>query len=90
MVNHNGTAFRNARVLSSYLEARLAELKWAVIAHELRLKEREEQRRIKEQMREEEKARGEFERAIDAAEREEKIIQRALDQARAEAAVATA
>jgi hypothetical protein len=90
MVNHNGEAFRNARVLPSYLDARLAELKWAVVVHELRLKEREEQRRIKEQMREEEKARRDFERAIEAAEKEEKIIQRALDQARAEAAVATA
>jgi hypothetical protein len=90
MVNHNGEAFRNARVLPTYLDARLAELKWAVVVHELRLKEREEQRRIKEQMREEEKARREFERAIEAAEQEERIIQRALDQARAEAAVATA
>jgi hypothetical protein len=90
MVNLNGAAFRNARILSGYLDARLLELKWAVVAHELRLKEREEQRRIKEQMREEEKARREFERAIEAAEREETIIQRALDQARTEAAVATA
>jgi hypothetical protein len=90
MVNHNGEAFRNARVLPSYLDARLAELKWAVVVHELRLKEREEQRRIKEQMREEERARREYERAIDAAQQEEKIIQRALEQAREEAAVATA
>jgi hypothetical protein len=90
MVNHNGEAFRNARVLPGYRDARLAELKWAVVVHELRLKEREEQRRIKEQMREEEKARREYERAIEAAEQEEKIIHRALEQARAEAAVATA
>jgi hypothetical protein len=90
MVNHNGEAFRNARVLPSYLDARLAELKWAVVVHELRVKEREEQRRIKEQMREEEKARREYERAIEVAAQEEKIIQRALEQARAEAAVATA
>ncbi len=90
MVNHNGEAFRNARILPSYLDARLAELKWAVVVHELRLKEREEQRRIKEQMREEERARREYERAIEAAQHEEKIIQRALDQARADAAVATA
>lgn len=89
MVNHNGEAFRNARALPSYLDVRLAELKWAVVVHELRLKEREEQRRIKEQMREEEKARREYERAIEAAEQEEKIIHRALEQARAEAAVAT-
>ncbi len=90
MVNHNGEAFRNARVLQSYLEARLGELKWAVVVHELRLKEREEQRRIKEQMRDEEKARREYERAMESAQKEEQIIQRALEQARAEAAVASA
>lgn len=90
MVNHNGEAFRNARVLPSYLDARLAELKWAVVVHELRLREREEQRRIKEQMRDEEKARREYERAIEAAQKEELIIQRALEQARAEAAGASA
>jgi len=45
------------QILPTYLEARLAELKWAVAIQELRLKEREEQRRIQEQIREEEKAR---------------------------------
>ncbi len=60
LVNQNGSAFRNARILPAYLDARLAELKWAVVVQELRLKEREEQRRIKEQIREEEKARREY------------------------------
>ena len=57
MVNLNGLAFRDARILPAYLDARLAELKWATVVQELRLKEREEQQRIREQMREEEKVR---------------------------------
>jgi hypothetical protein len=85
LVNLNGIAFRDARILPAYLDARLAELKWAVVAQELRLKEREEQRRIKEQMREEEKARREYERAMQEAQREEEIIKEALDKARLEA-----
>ena len=58
------------------LEARLAELKWAVAAQELRLREREEQRRIQEQIREEEKARRDAERAIKEAEKEESLLHR--------------
>ena len=57
---------------------------------ELRLKEREEQRRIKEQMREEEKARREYERAMQEAQREEEVIKRALEKARLEAEQANA
>jgi len=84
LVNLNGKAFRDARILPSYLDSRLAELKWAVVVQELRHKEREEQRRIKEQMREEEKARREYERAIQESEQEELTIKRALEKARLE------
>lgn len=85
LVNQNGEAFRSARVLPSYLDTRLAELKWAVVVQELRLQEREEQRRIKEQMREEEKARREYERAMQEAQHEEEILKKALEKARREA-----
>jgi hypothetical protein len=61
LVNLNGEAFRNARVLPAYCDARIAELRWAVVVQELKLKEREEQRRIQEQIREEEKARRDYE-----------------------------
>jgi hypothetical protein len=90
LVNQNGVAFRNARILPAYLDARLHELKWAVVVHELRLKEREEQRRIKEQMREEEKARREYERAIEEAQKEERAIQKALARVQEEAQRASA
>jgi hypothetical protein len=90
LVNLNGQAFRNARILPLYLEARVAELKWAVITQELRLKEREEQRQIQERIREEEKARREYERAMQEAAKEEDLIKQAMETARAEAAHATA
>jgi hypothetical protein len=90
LVNLNGKAFRDARILPAYLESRLSELKWATVVQELRLKEREEQRRIQEQIREEEKVRREVERAIKEAESEEAAIKKAMEKARQEVADATA
>jgi Meiotically up-regulated gene 113/Domain of unknown function (DUF4041) len=84
LVNLNGDAFRKARVLPIYRDSRIAELKWAVVVNELRLKEREEQRRIQEQIREEEKARREYERAMQEAAKEQETIRRAMEKARAE------
>ena len=90
LVNLNGLAFRDARILPAYRDARLVELKWAVVAQELKRKEREEQREIQERIREEEKARREYERAIQEAAREEATIKQAMEKARAEAERATA
>jgi hypothetical protein len=90
LVNVNGTAFRNARIKPAYLDSRLAELRWAAAAHELKLKEREEQRRIREQMREEERVRREYEKAMKEAQREEELIKQALEKARREAEAAGA
>ncbi|WP_435523403.1 DUF4041 domain-containing protein [Chryseobacterium indoltheticum] len=36
LVNFNGKAFRNARISEVYHQARLEELRWAVVAQELR------------------------------------------------------
>jgi len=90
LVNLNGQAFRNARVVPAYCDARLAELRWAVVVQELKLKEREEQRRIQEQIREEEKARRDYERAMQEAAKEEQTIRKAMEKAREEAAHASA
>ncbi|ETK19966.1 hypothetical protein H097_05091 [Pseudomonas sp. FH4] len=79
LVNHNGTAFRNARITDEYLASRLEELKWAATAQALKDQEREEQRQLREQIREEEKARREFERAIKDAAKEEETIKKAMD-----------
>lgn len=90
LVNQDGRAFRDARILPEYLDARLLELKWAVVTQELKLREREEQRRIQEQIREEEKVRREQAKAIADAQREEELIKHALDKARAEVALSSA
>lgn len=89
LVNYNGSAFRSAKITDIYLQARLNELKWGVAVNEIMLEEREEQRRIKEQLREEEKARREYEKAIKEAEKEEKSIQQAIDKATKELMLAS-
>lgn len=88
LVNHNGAAFRDARVTEEFLAARLEELRWAATAHALRDKEREEQRALREQMREEEKARKEYERAIKEAAKEEETLRKAMEKAQAQVAAA--
>jgi hypothetical protein len=90
LVNFNGKAFRNARITEEYLAARLEELKWACIAQQLLLDEREEQRRIKEQMREEEKAHKEYERAMKDAAKEEEMLRGAMQKAQQQIEQATA
>jgi hypothetical protein len=79
LVNHNGAAFRSARITDSYLAVRLEELKWAVTAKALKDEEKEEQRRLREQIREEEKARREYERAIKDAAKEEDALRKAME-----------
>lgn len=88
LVNFNGKAFRNARISDVYHQARLEELKWAVVAQELRATELEEQRQIREQIREEEKARKEFEKAIKDAEKEEQTLKRLIEKAEAQVSIA--
>jgi len=89
VVNYNGKAFREARITEEYLNARLNELKWATIAQELKLQEREEQRRIKDQIREEEKARREYEQAIRNAAKEEEMLRKAMEKAQQQIEQAT-
>lgn len=89
VVNNLGRAFRDARITKDYLDARLQELRWGVAVIALREKEKEEQRRIKEQIREEERAQREFERAIREAAKEEETIRKAMEKAKAEIAKAT-
>jgi len=90
LVNLNGKAFRNAQIRPAYLDARVTELKWAAAAQELRVKEREEQQRIREQIREEEKARRDYERAMRDAAKEEDMLRKAMALAQQQAAQATA
>lgn len=84
LVNHNGAAFRGARVTEEFLDARLCELKWAAAAHALKAKERAEQRALQEQLRDEESARREYERVAREAAQEEETVRRAVEQAKAQ------
>ena len=56
LLNNSGEAFRNARITDKYLSLRLEELKLASMVQEFKVREREEQREIREIIREEEKA----------------------------------
>jgi hypothetical protein len=76
LVNEQGEAFRRARITKEYLDARLAELKWAALVQKLKMDEREEQRAVKERMREEAKVQREIERAQRDAKKQEETLQR--------------
>lgn len=84
LVNKDGKAFRDARILPAYLDARLAELKWGVVVQELARRRQEEQRYARQQARDEEKARQESERAIQEAKKEEEMLRIAQEKARHE------
>lgn len=89
LVNNLGKPFKDAHITPEYLAARLEELRWATVAHELKMREREEQRQIREQIREEEKARREFEKAQRDAAKQEETIQKAIDRVQQQAAKAS-
>lgn len=89
MVNQHGKAFRDARILPGFLEARIAELKWAVAVQVIKQNDQEEQRRLREQIREEEKAQREFERSLKQAAKEEDLVRKALEKVLDQAARAT-
>ncbi|MFK5948590.1 MAG: DUF4041 domain-containing protein [Methylococcales bacterium] len=83
IVNHNGKPFRDARILPRYYDVMVEELKMAVAVKELKRIDVEEQRRIKQEMRDEEKARREYEKAIKEVEKEEKMLKKAMVEAEA-------
>jgi len=86
LVNHNGKPFRNARIEKKYFDVILEQLKLAVTIHELKLRDREEQKAIREEMREEERARREYEKAKKEAEKEERMLAKAMKDAEAKLA----
>lgn len=82
LVNFNGQAFRNARITEEYFSARMEELRLSCLLHAIRQQDIEEQRRIKEQIREEEKARREVEKALRDSAKEEGLLQKAMEKVR--------
>jgi hypothetical protein len=89
LINVNGKGFRNSRITEEFLESRLDELKWACIVHGLKVRQQEEQKAIREQIRDEQKAKREYDRALKQARKEEELIEKALNKARAELELAT-
>ena len=89
LVNHNGAAFRSARVTEEYLRLRLEELRLAGVMEAMKVEEREQQRVIKEKIREEEKARREIERVLRESAKEEEIVRKAMAKAEEKLATAT-
>jgi hypothetical protein len=90
IVNRDGSAFRNARIQPAYLDARLAELRWAVVVQELAARDREEQRYLKEQERDRQKAEQERQRQLLDAEKEKELIRLAMEEAERRVAAASA
>jgi hypothetical protein len=90
IVNRDGSAFRNARILSAFLDARLAELKWAVVVQELAQRDREEQRYLREQERDRLKAEQERLKKLQEAEKEKELIRVAMEEAEKRFAAASA
>jgi len=88
-INKLGTV-QDISITQEYCDLKMQELR---LTYELQMKlhaEREEQRRIQEQMREEEKARREYERAIREAERDEEALRKAMERAQLMVEQATA
>ena len=75
LVNHLGEPFKDARVTHAYRDSRIAELKWACAVQELKRIDIEEQRAIRERIRDEERARREQEREIKKAAEEARKIE---------------
>lgn len=77
---------QDIHIKERYLNSKIEELR---LTYEYTLKiheEKEEQRRIREQMREEEKAQKDFEKARKEAEKEEKLLKKAMEKATEEIA----
>ena len=89
IINNNAKAFHNTYITRRYLNARLGELKWGMIIYELKNQMQEEQRRLREKMKDEERARKEYEKAVREAEKEEKMLRAAMEKARAQVLEAT-
>ena len=89
IVNQQGSAFGNSRISDAYFSARMKELEWAALVQQHRQDAKEEQRLLKERMREEAKVQREIERVQRETEKREQALQRereVLEKARVQAA----
>jgi len=79
-INKDGGAFRNARILPAYLDARLAELKWAVVVQDMARQRQEQQRVEREKMRDEALAKREQAEKLREAEKLEELKKLAVEE----------
>ena len=79
-VNLNGQAFRNAHILPAYLDARLAELNWAVVVQEKARQQQEARQKARDDARDEEMKRREDARKIQEAKNEEELKRKAKEE----------
>lgn len=79
LVNDDGKPFGNAQITTEYLALKLEELRLAARLYQLDEQQKAEQRAIREQLREEEKARKEIEKAQADAEKEELALRKAME-----------
>ena len=89
VVNESGRYFSNTKITEEYLRNRQEEIKWAVKVFEIREKEKEEQRILKEQERDEalaqreiEKAQKEVQKKIEEDERVRKLANEETEKVR--------
>ena len=81
LVNRGTTVLANTKIeiLPDYINSRLNELKCATIVHELKMREREEQRTLNEQIREEKKVQKEIEKARKEAEKARRDAEKGIE-----------
>jgi len=84
VVNESGR-YVGTEITLEFLDARLEELKWGMKVQEIIEEDKEEQRLLKEQLRDEALARKEAEKARKDSERQAEIDQKQKDEAEAEA-----
>jgi hypothetical protein len=87
-INKIGTS-KHCHISQAYFDLKLAELRIVFEYQERKQKEAEEQRALREQMRDEERAQKEMEQARREAERDEQRYQQAIEKARREVVAAT-
>lgn len=77
-MNDVGTRCMRAEITKDYLECRINEAKWGSVVFELRKREREEQKAIQAELREEAQLARDLERAKREAQREEELARKAM------------
>ncbi len=90
IVNKDGSAFRNARILPAYLDARLAELRWGAALQELNRQWQEEQRSRRDELRAAQRDAEEIARKQQEAARDTELKRQAVAEAEKQFASASA